>query len=71
MQQKNHDIKCKTIGSGIWEIFKDMRVLTILLFLLLQFNYAILSAQENNGEGRLLEGDILEDAAEKIDNTDI
>ncbi len=42
-----------------------------LFILFILFFPALLYAQENNAEGKLLEDDILEDAAEKADNTDI
>ncbi len=45
----------------------------IYIFILLAFISipGKISAQENSGEGRLLEGDILENAAEKSDNAEI
>ena len=71
MQQRNIHIKLKKTASGFFGTFKDIYVFSFLLSAFFLFNSSLLFAQENNGEGRLLEGDILEDAAEKIDNTDI
>ena len=71
MLHKNTDIKSIKIKPLFFRRFSANNIVTLLFSLLFLLTNTILSAQENNGEGRLLEGDILEDAAEKIDNTDI
>ena len=60
MQQRNIHIKLKKTASGFFGTFKDIYVFSFLLSAFFLFNSSLLFAQENNGEGRLLEGDILE-----------
>ncbi|MFI5172830.1 MAG: hypothetical protein ACHQFW_10590 [Chitinophagales bacterium] len=54
---KRHILKNSVVGTG--------------LILILFFTSSSLCAQETKGEGRLMEEDILENAAEKIDNTNL